>query len=67
MSRRPNSKTFDKKKAQLVKTLERAQKLCVELAERQIKNGANVLHATASRWVGDELDVLVVRAEALNE
>lgn len=65
--RTPNTKTFDKKKEQLVKTLKRAKELCDQLADRQTKRGATYFNSTANRWVGFELDTLIERAGALNE
>jgi len=64
--RKPNSKTFDKKKARLV-ALKKAEKLTEELGERQMKKGYTYFNATANRWVGFELRTLIERAEALNE
>lgn len=65
--RKPNSKIFDKKKAQLVKTLKKAAEITEFLAKRQAAKGKSPYQTTASRWVGNELEVLIGRAEALNE
>jgi len=65
--RKPNSKTFDKTKARLVATLEKAEKLTEKLAAIQMKGGSTYFNATANRWVGFELRTLIERSGALNE